>query len=176
MTRIRKATTSDVRLIGDLARTIWPKVYADVITEGQIAYMLVRMYSDAALAAQMTVLRHAFLIAEMEEGPNGFASCEHHHGGSRTTRLHKLYVLPDHHGLGIGQALLTQVLWMALEQSDERIDLTVNKRNRAVGFYERQGFRITHDQEVDIGGGYVMDDHVMARNITGQDQFADVGS
>jgi ribosomal protein S18 acetylase RimI-like enzyme len=45
------------------------------------------------------------------------------------------------------------------------MELNVNKRNKAIAFYEHQGFRIVREEVIDIGHGYVMDDHVMARQI-----------
>jgi ribosomal protein S18 acetylase RimI-like enzyme len=47
-----------------------------------------------------------------------------------------------------------------------RLMLTVNKRNsKAIAAYERNGFTITESIVVDIGGGFVMDDYVMAKDL-----------
>ena len=44
--------------------------------------------------------------------------------------------------------------------------LNVNKRNaKAVRAYEKHGFAIRESVVVDIGGGFVMDDFVMARSL-----------
>lgn len=44
--------------------------------------------------------------------------------------------------------------------------LNVNKHNAvAIAAYERCGFRIASGVEIDIGGGFVMDDWVMERAL-----------
>jgi len=42
----------------------------------------------------------------------------------------------------------------------------VNKRNvRAIKAYQRNGFEIADSVVTDIGGGFVMDDYVMAKDL-----------
>jgi hypothetical protein len=41
----------------------------------------------------------------------------------------------------------------------------VNKGNPAVSAYQRLGFRIAADLVMDIGGGFVMDDHRMEKSL-----------
>lgn len=162
---IRAATTGDIPVIRRIAQATWPVSYRDMISPEQIAYMLELMYSDASLRDQMVVRGHRFFIAEHDGDAIGFASCEHQHAERDCTRLHKLYVLPDIQASGTGKALLEAVAQAAQTAGDRTLDLTVNKRNRAIGFYSAQGFTIVADTVIDIGGGFVMDDHVMARHI-----------
>jgi ribosomal protein S18 acetylase RimI-like enzyme len=47
-----------------------------------------------------------------------------------------------------------------------RLILSVNKRNaRAIAAYQRNGFVIAESVVTDIGGGFVMDDYVMAKKL-----------
>ena len=47
-----------------------------------------------------------------------------------------------------------------------RLELRVNRANTgAIRAYERFGFRIRGPLVTDIGGGFVMDDHVMERSL-----------
>jgi len=41
------------------------------------------------------------------------------------------------------------------------VELNVNRFNNARWFYEKIGFRVVRDEVIDIGQGFVMDDHVM---------------
>ncbi len=49
-----------------------------------------------------------------------------------------------------------------------RLILSVNKRNiRAIAAYRRNGFIIAESVVTDIGGGFVMDDYVMTKELSG---------
>ncbi len=59
--------------------------------------------------------------------------------------LWKLYVLPDHHGHGIGSRLLDAVVARSLELGVDRIVLSHIEGNRqAARFYAARGFTETH--------------------------------
>ena len=161
---IREASASDIPAIRSIAHATWPVAYAAIITPAQIAYMLDRMYSEAALVEQLTVKGHRFLLAEQDGTSIGFAGFEHHLKPARS-RLHKLYVLPAVKGRGVGHALLEAVLREATKAGDTAMELNVNKHNPAQDFYTRHGFTIERDEVIDIGHGFVMDDHVMVCRV-----------
>ncbi|MCC6400493.1 MAG: GNAT family N-acetyltransferase [Flavobacteriales bacterium] len=158
----REATAADIPVIQAIAHAAWPVAYTGIISPAQIAYMLDRMYGTPALQEQFGPKRHRFLIAEQDGAPVGFAGFEHRYAPGRS-RLHKLYVLPAMKGTGVGHALLEAVLSEALKAGDTAVELNVNKQNPAKDFYTRHGFTIERDEVLDIGGGFVMDDHVMVR-------------
>ena len=165
MIGIRQASVADIPVIRAIAQATWPVAYKGMISPEQIAYMLELMYGEGSLREQMGTKGHRFLIAEVNGTPIGFAGFEHHHEGRTCTRLHKLYVLPGHQGSGAGRSLLKAVLEATLAAGDLSLDLTVNRRNQAIAFYRAQGFTIERDVVMDIGQGYVMDDHVMVLDI-----------
>jgi ribosomal protein S18 acetylase RimI-like enzyme len=44
--------------------------------------------------------------------------------------------------------------------------LQVNKRNHgAIGFYRSAGFEVVREAVFEIGGGFVMDDYLMAKRV-----------
>lgn len=162
---LREATSADIPLIQGIARATWPVSYADMISPAQIAYMLDLMYSTAALHEQFGPKGHRFFLVEQDGTPVGFAGFEHGHLGTQRTRLHKLYILPHAQRTGLGSELLNAVIVEALNAESSAIELNVNKHNRATDFYLRHGFAVECDEVLDIGGGYVMDDHVMVRSM-----------
>jgi ribosomal protein S18 acetylase RimI-like enzyme len=86
-------------------------------------------------------------------------------------KLHKLYLLPELHGRGLGSRLLEHCQDEARRQGARRLILAVNKRNaRAIAAYRRNGFAVVESVVTDIGGGFVMDDYLM-----GKDLVEDVG-
>lgn len=164
---IRAATPDDIAAIRTIAHAAWPVAYGAILSPAQLAYMLERMYSAAALTEQMTGKGHAFLLAEEHGTAFGFASFSVHHEGRPLTRLHKLYLLPRHKGTGAGKALLEHVARAGRAAGNDTLQLNVNRHNPSVGFYQRQGFTIVREEVLDIGSGYVMDDFVMERTIQG---------
>ena len=161
---IRQADIEDINEIGFLANEIWPKVYDYMISPDQIRYMLNLFYTPESLYRQMLEQHHVFFLAELDDVPVGFASVGKIDEG--VFRLHKLYVQPELHGKGVGKALVEAVLDEAFEGGGRRLQLTVNKNNKSVTFYQRLGFNITSEQKLDIGSGYFMDDYIMEREIS----------
>ena len=164
---IEQASLRDIPTIRSIAFASWPVAYKEILSTAQLAYMLDLMYSEASLTEQLTARGHQFLLAEMDRTSIGFAGFEHHCSGERSTRLHKLYVLPDAQGNGAGRALLNAVQAAAREAGDAQVELNVNRFNPSRAWYERHGFRFTRNEVIDIGSGYVMDDYVMVRSIDG---------
>lgn len=157
---IREASAADIPAIQAIAHAAWPVAYTGIISPAQIAYMLDLMYGTPALEAQFGTKGHRFLLAGLDGRPVGFAGFEHHYAPGRS-RLHKLYVLPEVKGTGVGHALLDAVWMDTLKAGDVALELNVNKHNPAKDFYRRHGFVIERDEVLDIGSGFVMDDHVM---------------
>ncbi len=163
--RVREASATDIPIIQAIAHATWPVSYAAMISPAQIAYMLDLMYSTVALEEQLGPKGHRFLLAEQDGQAIGFAGFEHAYQGAPRTRLHKLYVLPAVKGSGVGHALLEAVLNEARAAGDTAVELNVNKYNAAREFYLRHGFTIERDEVLDIGRGFVMDDHVLVRTL-----------
>lgn len=159
---IRTAELEDINTIGYLAYQIWPIAYKEILTLEQLQYMLNRLYSPAALRTQMINDHHTFLLAELDEGPVGFASY------SKTTepglfKLHKLYIHTQVKGKGLGKILLDAVITEVKALKATTLRLNVNKYNTAKLFYEKQGFAVIEEEDIDIGNGYFMNDYVMER-------------
>ena len=159
---IRFAEREDINTIGYLAHEIWPQAYADILTSEQLSYMLDLLYKPTSLSRQMNQ-QHIFLIAELDEEPSGFASFSEMEPG--LFKLHKLYVLPGLHGKGVGRALLDFVTAECVSRGGTTLLLNVNRHNKAINFYKKNGFRIIREEDVDIGNGYYMNDYVMSKAI-----------
>ncbi len=158
---ITSAQVADIHLIRNIALSTWPVAYADILSTAQLRYMLDLMYTEKALHDQMTLHGHYFLLAHMAGEALGFASYSALTDLPGTTRLHKLYVLPGKQGHGIGAAMLDAVVRKAMSAGNSHLELNVNRFNKALDFYKRQGFRVIRDEQIDIGQGFIMDDHVL---------------
>ena len=159
--KIIKASIDDISIIKNLAETIWPICYKDIISTEQINYMLGLMYSNASLKEQIEK-GHQFIIAYDFEIPIGFASfSQKSEIESSIFRLHKIYVLPNSPIKGVGGYLLMYVCNAIKMIGGTELELNVNKHNSAIAFYKKKNFRIIKEELIDIGEGYVMDDYVM---------------
>lgn len=161
--QITQATPSQLPIIRDLALRIWPVAYDGIISAAQIEYMLGMMYSIPSLEEQLKT--RPFLLIEDEGDYIGFASYELNVDHSNTTKIHKIYVLPQIQGKGIGRMLIGHISEIAVANNNTSLLLTVNKNNTAKTFYERLGFTVLQEAVFDIGEGYVMDDYVMGLNL-----------
>jgi len=164
MIKDRKATKLDIGLIQELARKSWEVAYADILSREQLDYMLDLMYSEQTIISHFDNPNyHYYLILENEKAL-GFVGFENH-AEDKTTKLHRIYLIPEAKGKGAGKFGLNLVKDQAVISGDSRIILTVNKYNSAKDFYEHQGYRVYDEAVFDIGKGYVMDDYLMEINF-----------
>ncbi len=162
---IKKASLSDVGIIQQLAQTIWPICYKEIISADQLKYMLDLIYTPDALEAQIEK-GHQFIIAYEVDTPIGFASYSAKSADEpKTFRLHKIYVLSNLHTNGIGSCLLKYVTTQSKHAGATLLELNVNKYNASKIFYDNKGFKILKEEVIDIGNGFVMDDYVMVAPI-----------
>ncbi|MBI2929901.1 MAG: GNAT family N-acetyltransferase [Verrucomicrobia bacterium] len=161
---IRRASEADIPTIRALAEQIWRAYYPGIISPEQIDYMLGWMYSREAICRELAA-GVVYELACLAGEPVGFLAHEFE-PATRQTKLHKIYLQPALHGRGLGRAMLEKVLDSAHAAGAAVVYLQVNKQNlRAIRAYERAGFRITQAICGDIGGGFVMDDYVMVREV-----------
>lgn len=158
--KIRHATENDIAKIQHVVQLTWPVTYGEILSSEQIAYMLEKMYSSDKLLSQLKE-GHIFLLAEDESGILGFAGIELHYLGRETTRLHKIYVLPSAQGKKVGISLVKEIVDISKAENQTIINLNVNRYNKARNFYEKLGFEVIRDEDIDIGNGFLMEDHVM---------------
>lgn len=161
MVQIRLISKEELFKVKAIANQTWPSTFAAILSAEQIAYMLNWMYDLELLKSQMEN-GHGFLIAEAQGTAIGFAGFELNYKNGPKAKLHKLYLLPSSQGKGAGKALLLEVARRAREGGQQSLTLNVNQFNeKAIRFYQSQGFVEIYKEVIDIGNGYVMDDAVM---------------
>lgn len=158
---IRPAGKGDIAAIAQLARKIWPATYSEILTPGQLDYMLDYFYDPAALENQMVNLKHEFIMSLLNDEPVGFASWSSIAPG--IYKLHKLYVDTSIQGKGIGKKLVAYIL--AQLKNASALRLNVNRHNKARNFYEKIGFAIIGEEDVDLGHGIYQVDYIMEKKL-----------
>lgn len=154
----RKATEEDADLIYKLAEKIWREHYPNILTTDQIDYMLSTRYSPTLLAEKMRN-GEQFYLGYDDDRAIAYGSVELVDG---VFFLHKFYIDVANHRSGIGSRFFEYLLLQT--DSRKQVKLQVNRQNfKAVNFYFKNGFTIESVQDFDIGGGYYMNDFIMAR-------------
>ena len=181
--RIIAATPADHETIRQLAHATWPDTFGEILSPAQITYMLEMMYSPDTLREQ-TGKGHIFhlLLERVKEDkavtpgrpyadagadryrPVGYFSYETDYLPN-TTKLHKLYALPEVQGRGYGRAMIEYVAAVARRAGQQKLCLDVNYKNAAIGFYEYLGFVKIDRFDADIGNGYLMEDWRMEKGL-----------
>jgi diamine N-acetyltransferase len=161
---IRIADEALLPIINDIAHRTWPSTFGAIISKQQLNYMLDWMYSIPSLKDQIKN-GHVFLLAKLNEEYLGYASYEVNYKGIPNTKLHKIYILPEAQGKGIGKTLLDEVELVARKNQNTSVLLNVNKHNKAVDFYEKIGFKVIGTEDIDIGNGFLMEDKIMEKKL-----------
>ena len=165
MIKVTPANIDQIKIIQGIAYRTWPATFSSILSSEQIDYMLDMMYSDEALQTQISDLNHCFLLAAQGDTYLGFLSYETPYKGEAKTKIHKIYILPEAQGLGIGKKLMETVENIALNKGDQQLLLNVNKHNDAEKFYKYLGFETIAMEDIDIGSGFLMEDKIMAKKI-----------
>ncbi|MGI9653307.1 GNAT family N-acetyltransferase [Chryseobacterium sp. RLHN22] len=164
--KLIKATEENIPLIQDLAKRSWENAYAEILSVDQMKYMLENMYSEMEISAHLKNPNYHYYLVfdETLNEYDGFLGYENHYE-ENTTKLHRIYLVPESKGKGLGKKTLEFLNEKVQESGDNRIILNVNKYNSAQKFYESQGYTIYDEGIFDIGNGYVMDDYLMEKFV-----------
>jgi diamine N-acetyltransferase len=162
---IRFADAGDLNTVGFLAQQTWPQTYKDILPDEQLRYMMDLFYSPSALKKQMFEQGHIFLIIEDADEPVGFASYSQIDDNG-IYKLHKIYVLPNQQGKGLGKAIIDFIIDDIRPKDATALQLNVNRHNKAKDFYERLSFTVIREEDIDIGNNYFMNDYVMEKKIS----------
>jgi len=160
--KIRKASITDIPLIRDLTFRIWPQTYTGLLTPEQIEYMLGMMYSESSLEKQMNS-GSQFIFVYDDEEPVGFAA--YFSKELSIYKLDKIYILPSQQGKGTGRFVIDYIVDELKKKEASALQLQVKRDNKARFFYEKLGFKILHEINVDIGNGYLMNDYLMEKKL-----------
>lgn len=150
----------DLSAIQMVALKTWPIAYRDILSKEQMEYMLEMFYSPNALREQLASGHRFFGIRE-EGQLLGFVSVAQFE--KDTLKISKLYVLPQNQGRNFGRILIDFVEDLARKERYRKLTLNVNRFNRSKLFYEKLGFIIELEEDIEIGKGYLMEDYRMSK-------------
>lgn len=158
---IEKASTdTELKELAELADMIWHECFVDIISVGQIDYMVEKFQSYSAMKKQTSEQDYIYYAVRENDELCGYIGVK----PEKDSRffLSKLYLRSDKRGRGIASEMLKKVIGLAENCGKKSVYLTVNKHNlHAIEVYKKTGFVIADEAVTEIGGGYVMDDYIM---------------
>lgn len=152
--------------IHKLAQKVWPATFSGILSADQIAYMMELMYSPDSLKTQFAELSE-FIIMKDHGIEAGFAAYQlNYNPEQKVAKLHKIYLLQEFQGSGLGRALIDKVCDIAAKEGCRLVSLNVNRYNiKAINFYKKLNFITTKSEDIDIGNGFLMEDYVMEKQL-----------
>jgi ribosomal protein S18 acetylase RimI-like enzyme len=167
---IHEASPLEIEIIQSLIQRIWKPTYREILSEEQMDYMLGRMYDPLTLRSQMDEGHH-FLLLNEDNSPVGFAGYQFDYPEKGICKLHKIYLLPETQGKGLGKMLIHEVIERAEQEGQQSLSLNVNRHNKALNFYKNYGFEIKGEEDINIGNGYFMNDYIMEYKLNPEIQI-----
>lgn len=167
---IRKAGADDVPTIHDLAQIAFRHTYRDILSPEQMEYMMDWMYAPENILKQFED-GHVYYILSCSGLPCGYVSVRREGvdpQGVEVYHLHKIYVLPSCQGEGLGRILFNRALEHVRAESHgrrARVELNVNRSNKAVSFYRHLGMTLLRQGDFHIGNGFYMNDYIMGLDL-----------
>ena len=154
----------ELRRVAELADAIWHECFVDIISEGQIDYMIEKFQSLDAMCRQIEEQSYTYLSVYDGDDLCGYIAVKPE--SDDRFFLSKLYLRSDKRGQGIASLMIERVFKEARSAGKRYVYLTVNKHNdRAIAVYKKTGFEITDQVVTDIGNGYVMDDYIFTYTL-----------
>jgi ribosomal protein S18 acetylase RimI-like enzyme len=154
----------DVETVAALARMIWHAHYPGIISTAQIEYMLAQRYDPAVIRAELSQADLWWFVLRMDGEIVAYMALQKE--GDAALKIDKLYVHPAAQRRGCGGRLIAQAETLARREGCGELELAVNRNNtKAIAAYRKHGFTVREAAVKDIGGGFVMDDYVMAKKV-----------
>lgn len=157
---------AELQAVRDIANSVWPPTFRDILSPEQISYMMKMMYAPEVMEHEFDQGIY-FEVLSLDGEDAGYISygryADHH---PDIVKLHKCYLLEKFQGQGHGSAMLRHAALAARQLGAKYLRLNVNKHNeKAIRAYLRNGFATIESVKNDIGNGFFMDDFVMQKNL-----------
>jgi len=158
MEQIRRATTKDAPFIALLGRVTFTEAFGHLFHDLQgLRDYLNTTFGVEKIEQSIKKGNNAYWIAFVDKLPVGYAKLKLKSPSDFVTsdsisQLQKIYVLRDFLSMKIGKRLQHLLLERAKQHGSEHIWLSVYEGNeRAISFYERNGFATVGEHEFRIG-------------------------
>jgi diamine N-acetyltransferase len=168
--RIRTATLADISPLADLAQRAFCETFHHY-TPDDLAGFFAEHYSPEAFVSHVSEPGSQLWLAEADGTPVAYAklgACKLPlmPAFSPAVELHRLYVLKEWHGKGIGGAMMDKAFGQALAQGAKAMYLGVWEHNvKAQSFYRRYGFSKVGEYDYPPIGSVIDREWIMVRKL-----------
>lgn len=145
--KIRLATADDANVIAALAATTAYETYFETDDPEDLAKYIADFFNPQATKAELEDANATFFLVEVNGKAVGYAKLREGQPDDcvrdeNIVELHRLYILEKMIRHGIGRLLMRKCLDEAKSRGFDALWLSVyNLNTRAIGFYERLGFK-----------------------------------
>lgn len=161
---VRLTDDEQFRANAELAAEIWREHFHGIISDEQIEYMLDKFQSYDAMKEQIASEHYEYYGLFIDGVQQGYFAIADK--GDGTLFLSKLYLRKQFRGQGLASVMFDEIKRIGRERGLKSVWLTVNIHNdSSIAVYRHWGMKVIRDQVADIGGGFVMDDHVFSLDL-----------
>ncbi|MFI3247814.1 MAG: GNAT family N-acetyltransferase [Rikenellaceae bacterium] len=164
--QITQVTPMEIPTIREIALPSFEQTYANIVSKEQNDWMVDWMYSEQSLQGQFEEGQQFYLF--FEEGKAiGYLSL--HPETPTLVHLEKLYLNFDAHGKGYGRILIEHAfreIKRLCKGEPCRMELNVNRKNKAVDFYFKIGLEIARQGDYKIEGtDFIRPDYILYKDL-----------
>lgn len=170
--RIRRAGVADAALLSALAARLFEQTFGAANTAEDMREFLASTYTVDIQRAELADPNRTTWLAESSDGTAiGFAMLRRGSRsdgvrGERPVEVQRIYADRTVHGRGVGAQLMAACVAEARASNADVLWLAVWEKNqRAIAFYEKEGFGRVGVQDFQLGSD-TQHDYVMARNLS----------
>ncbi|MBR0141786.1 MAG: GNAT family N-acetyltransferase [Ruminococcus sp.] len=154
----------ELRKVAELANEIWHECFTEIISLGQIDYMIEKFQSLDSMTNQIENQNYMYIAVYDDDDLCGYIAVKPEN--DERFFLSKFYLRNDKRGKGTASEMMRYVFDMAEKAGKKSVYLTVNKHNsHAISVYKKFGYEIIDSVVTDIGSGYVMDDYIFSYTL-----------
>ncbi|MEN9281497.1 MAG: hypothetical protein RL594_432 [Bacteroidota bacterium] len=161
---IREANRDDVGSIHLVAAATWEPTYRSIISQEQIQEMFEDLLSPPSIERQISNREGTYVLAFLQDRPQGFAYFAPKDTELGVFKLHRLYVIPDQQHSGVGSALVQFVEQYVRNHNGDAVELNVNRYNSAQDFYRKMGYDFVETVDIPYKT-YWLNDYVMKKAL-----------
>lgn len=153
MVSIVRLTPSDVTMLAAIGGTTLIESHGNSAPAAIMQEYVKKNFSKEACIAELNEESNIFYAVFFNNQPAGYSKivfdCPHPATHLQpVTKMERLYLLKEFYDLKLGQALMQHASDLSIAQGEKGMWLNVWKKNeRAIRFYQKQGFEIVGESE-----------------------------